>query len=367
MQHTKLLACASAAVLAFAVACSKDSPSPVSPSGSQPGIADAAPDGSTLKVSAPTPVSPVNNQQPDGSLVLVASKAQGKFADVTPSYEFEIHRGTTRVYTSGVTGGAGSGPSNVAHTPTAALEFDQQYTWRVRAVLQGAVGPWSSAATFRAPAGGYIRDNEILDPLTNGFTVGNPIGVQFVGNEGARLLGHTSRITYELPVNLQQGEFSLMARGYDEGSPGDKTKIMSMQEGYDDLTTNDYRMTVEKRGRRYETPGAVTWRIIMGDADEHNGRIFDGSRIGVSFSDELWYFWKFTWGNGRAELVVRENGPDGPVIYNSSRGTGGFAYRPVPHVVHIGGTSRAGEGDATVPGMVVKNVWFSASPRPNGI
>jgi hypothetical protein len=364
MQHTKLLACASAAVLAFAVACSKDSPSPVSPSGSQPGVADAAPDGSTLKVSAPTPVSPVNNQQPDGALVLVASKAQGKFADVTPSYEFEIHRGTTRVYTSGVTGGAGSGPNNVAHTPTAALEFDQQYTWRVRAVLQGAVGPWSSAATFRAPAGGYIRDNEILDPLTNGITVGTPIGVQFVGNEGVRLLGHTSRITYELPVNLQQGEFSLMARGYDEGSPGDKTKIMSMQEGYDDLTTNDYRMTVEKRGRSYVTPGAVTWRIIMGEADDHD-RIIDGFRTGVAFSDERWYFWKFTWGTGRAALEVREDGPGGRVIYASSASERGFRYRPVPHVVHLGAPpGRAGAGDASIPGAIYKNVWLSSRPRP---
>ncbi|MBD0324136.1 MAG: hypothetical protein ICV72_12230, partial [Aldersonia sp.] len=190
MQHTKLVACAAAAVLAFAVACSKNSPSPVSPSAAQPGTTEAAPDGSTLKVTAPNPVSPINNQQPDGSLVLIAAKAQGKFTGLTPSYEFEIFRGTTRVYTSGVTGGAGSGPDNVAHTVNAALEFDQQHTWRVRAVSQGAVGPGSSSATSRAPAGGYIRDNEIFDPLTNGRTVGTAIGTQFVGADGVRFLGH---------------------------------------------------------------------------------------------------------------------------------------------------------------------------------
>jgi hypothetical protein len=364
MQHTKLVACASAAVLAFAIACSKDSPSPVSPSGAQPGITEAAPDGSTLKVSAPTPVSPVNNEQPEGSLVLIASKAQGKFADVTPSYEFEIYRGTTRVYTSGVTGGAGSGPNNVAHSANAALEFDQQHTWRVRAVFQGAAGPWSSSATFRAPAGGYIRDNEIFDPLTTGRTVGNAIGTEFIPGQGLRLIGHTSRVTYELPTNLQQGEFSLMATGYDEGSPGDKTKIMSMQEGFGDLTTNDYRMTVEKRGRSYITPGAVTWRIIMGEADDHD-RIIDGFRTGVGFSDERWYFWRFTWGTGTAALEVREDGPRGRVIYFSSNGERGFRYRPVPHIVHLGASvGRAGPGDASIPGAIYKNVWLSSRPRP---
>jgi hypothetical protein len=157
-----------------------------------------------------------------------------------------------------------------------------------------------------------------------------------------------------------------MTIGVDEGNDGDKTKIMSMQEGFGDLTANDYRMTVEKRGRRYETPGAVTWRIIVGDSGEHD-RIIDGDRMGISFSDERWYFWKFTWGGNRAELIVRQDSATGAVIYNTSRSMNGFAYRPVPHVVHIGGTSRAGEQDATVPGMVVKNVWFSASPRPAGL
>lgn len=364
MQYTKFVACASATVLAFAVACSKNSPSPVSPSAAQPGATEALADGSTLKVTAPTPVSPVNNAQPDGSLVLIATKSQGKFTAVTPAYEFEIYRGTTRVYTSGVTGGAGSGPDNVLHAVSAALEFDQQHTWRVRAVMAGAFGPWSSSATFRAPAGGYIRDNELFDPLVNGRTVGNMIGAQFVAGQGVELLSHGSRVTYELPTNLQEGEFSVMVTGFDEGSPGDKTKIMSMQEGGGDITTNDYRVTIEKRGRLYPTPGAVTFRIITGDANDH-GRIFDGFRTGVAFSDERWYFWKFTWRLGSAGLEVREDSPRGRVIYANSVGTGSRPYRPVPHVIHLGApTGRAGEQDASIPGAIYKNVWVSSRPRP---
>ena len=95
----------------------------------------------------PTPVSPVNGDQPQGSLVLVATKSQGKFADIALSYQFQVLDGTNVAYDSGVVGGAGSGPNNVEHAVAGALEFDKTYTWRARAAYQGAVGPWSAAAT----------------------------------------------------------------------------------------------------------------------------------------------------------------------------------------------------------------------------
>src|SRR5919201_6944576 len=117
MHFKKLAICACAGSLALAIACSKQQPqSPVSPSAAVDPGTSAAADGSTLKVTAPTPVSPVNNQQPDGSLVLTATKATGKFADIPVSYEFEVFNASNqRVYTSGVTGGAGNG-DNVSHT-----------------------------------------------------------------------------------------------------------------------------------------------------------------------------------------------------------------------------------------------------------
>ena len=160
MQYKTLVVCASAAALAAALACSKNPETPVAPSASQPGTADAGPDGSTLKVSAPTPQSPVNNQQPD-TLVLTAAKSTASYGSQTPlSYEFEIKI---------VGGGAGA---SVSYTPTCTLEFDQPFSWRVRAAVNNGRGPWSATANFRSPSGGYIRDNEVFDPLTNGKTAG---------------------------------------------------------------------------------------------------------------------------------------------------------------------------------------------------
>lgn len=365
MKYSKLVACASAAVLATAVACSKNSDTPVSPTGAQPAPVEAAADGSTLKATAPTPQSPINNQQPE-QLVFTAGRSSAPFEGSAAnafSYEFQVRRGTTTICTATV----GAAGNNVSWTPGAAcqLDFDAAYTWRVRATFQNAVGPWSADATFRTPIGGYITSNEIYDPLWNGRTVGDMTNATFVQGQGLRLNGHNSRVTYVFNQPLQQGEYSLMSTGYGEDSPGDKTKMMSMQEGFGDLTANDYRFTAEKRGRSYSTPGAVQFRIIMGDSGEEH-RIFDSARIGIEFSDEKWYFWKFTWGTGRAALEVREDGPGGRIIYADSRGTGGFAYRPLPHVIHVGANlSRAGEQDSSIPGALYKNIWVSSRPRPN--
>ncbi len=177
------------------------------------------------------------------------------------SYQVEVKNtgGTTVCTGSGTAAG-----STVTISPACALEFDANHTWRMRAVLGSAVGPWSTAATFKSPLGGYIRGNEVYDPLYNGQTVGQATDAEFIPNVGLRLNSHTSRVTYALPTNLQQGEFSVMVTGIDEGNAGDKTKIFSMQEGTGDITDNDYRMTAEKRGRQYETPGAV-------DVAHHHG------------------------------------------------------------------------------------------------
>jgi hypothetical protein len=178
------------------------------------------------------------------------------------------------------------------------------------------------------------------------------------------LNGHDSRVTYRLPQTLEAGELSVMVLGADEGSPGDKTKIMSMQEDGGDITTNDYRVTIEKRGRDYPTPGAIQFRIITGDSGEESS-IFDSARIAVDFQSTRWYFWKFTWRTGRADLIVRADGPNGPVVYNAGRGTGGHPYRPQDHTIHLGApVGRAGPQDASVPGAIYKNLWVSANPRP---
>jgi hypothetical protein len=362
MQHKTLLACTSAVALALAMACSKNSETPVSPSSAQPGVSEAGPSGETLKATAPTPQSPINNAQPD-QLVLVTGKASGTFDQTLAasySYEFQIMSGNTVVCAATVPGGS---ESSVSWTPSCTLEFDQPYNWRVRAVYQprNAFGPWSSTASFRSPIGGYIRGNEVFDPLTTGKTVGEIFGsVTFIPGVGVRLNDFTSHIRYRLPQTLTSGEFSLIITNVATNTEGDKTKVFAMSEGSADLITNDRRFTVEKRG---EPPGIVAWRFITRETQidteghEREEREFDPAQA---------YLWTATW-NGFFNVRIQQGGASGPTIYSKGKGYQGV-YDPNPHYAFIGApVGRSGESAATVPGMVVRNVWISPRPRPSGI
>lgn len=363
MHYKKLLASASAIVLTFAVACSDSAETPVSPSSAQPGGSEAGPSGETLKATAPTPQSPTNNAQPD-QLVFTAGRSTGLFSSSLEgayTYEFEVmSEGGTRVCASGnVNAGGGStvtwAPSNCT------LEFDAPHTWRVRATYQEAFGPWSPPAAFRSPAGGYIRGNEVFDPLTNGETVGEIVGsVTFIPGVGVRLNDFGSHIRYRLPQTLVTGEFSLIITGVPTNTEGNKTKVFAMSEGLDDIVTNDRRMTVEKRG---DPAGIVAWRFISHlDQVDTEG----AEREYVEFDPGQPYLWTATW-NGFFNLRIQQGGSSGPTIYSKGKHYQG-AYDPNPHYAFIGAPSgRSGIEAATVPGMIVRNVWISPRPRPAGL
>jgi hypothetical protein len=359
MKQSKWLVISGAALLATAIACGT-TPTPTSPASSAAVSAAAGASGETLKIGAPTLTSPTGNiQLTTSTVVLTYSAVSGTYGTFAPSYQIELRDlAGTLIANPTVT--------TTSYTVTASLTLDTGYTWRVRATYQGAFGPWSTTATFRTQVAAYISGNTLYDPLTLGTTVGTAIGpVSFVKGVGLKLEDQTSSLRYTLPTTLEAGEFSVMILGADEGSAGGKSKVFSMQEGTDGITDNDYRATIELRARDYPTPGAVTCRIITGDAG-NIGQIFDCPRIVNSFSSSHWYFWRFAWGNGRATLTVRQDNETGPVIYDVSMGIGSHAYRPVPHVLYLGApVGRAGPTDATIGGgPIYKNVWVGPTARP---
>lgn len=369
MSRKYLLASGLACVLSVAVGCGKEAPTPVSPTTTADVVDNSAnADGSTLKATAPSIQSPTGGTQVEGDVVLTVGNAEAKFASVPLSYRFEVFNDqNAKVYTSPLVP-AGSGRTQ--HAVGGALEFNKVHTWRARAEYLGAAGPWSATASFKTPEGGYIRGSEVMDPLTNGKTVGDAVGVTFVPGQGAFIETNMSRITYTLGATLQEGEYSFVAQGVDEGNQGDKSKVMSMAEGYGDVTNNDYRQTLEVRGRDYGgTPGTVSYRIITGDANDE-GRIFDVPRRVKTWSRQQTYFFRMWWRLGSAGYEIRLDGPDGPLHDEGSISTGSRPYRPGadgsnPHVAHIGAPlTRAGELNASHPQMTVRNVWISSRPRP---
>jgi hypothetical protein len=350
-------------VLAVAIACGTESPSPSSPSPAVPGEAQANPDGSTLKATAPGAVSPVNGQKPD-FVRLVVNNSSVKFAANIPlSYRFEIYNsGGARVYQSELVP-AGPG-GQTAHDAAASLEGDQTYQWQARAEYQGTTGPWSSRASFVAPANvGYLRGSELYDPLVNGKTVGNIVGdVTWIPGKGLKLNSFGSYVWYRLPETCTQCEFSVITTNLEFNTEGEKTKIMAMGQGFDDIITNDRRMTVEKRG---DPPGIVAWRMIThGDQVDTEG----AEREQVFFSPDKSYLWRATWKNNFFNVEIREDAGRGEDIYEKGKHFEGRPYDPNPHIVYIGApVGRSGLFGASVPDVIYRHVWVSSRERPSNM
>lgn len=355
---------AAACMLALAVACSKSSETPVSPSSAQPGSSDAAADGSTLKVTAPTTKSPINGQQPDGSLVLVAGSSSGKFINVVDlSYRFQIiNAGNTTVCNMVVAGGSGDvsvTPSNSGCT----LDFDVVYSWQVRAELPDgtAVGPWSAKATFRSPVGGYLKGNELFDPLTNGpstvMTASND--VTWLPGVGVRLNSRESFVEYRLQQPCVDCELSALITNLGNGSEEWKTKVISMLRGDGvNITDNAYRLTLDKRTTWVGQGSVIRYTLKSRGVDA--GEPKSGPQ---SWNRANTYFWKYTWAGGNARLVVLDGGVNGTVKANLPT-TYKAPYSPDPHLIRLGSV-RGRAGSDTNPGTIIWNLWVSPNPRPN--
>src|ERR1044072_2239708 len=79
-----------ALMMGLVVACGQRSHTPVSPTGTDGNGTDAAADGSTLKASVPSIVSPSGGTQTTDPVVLSATKDAGKFAETPQSYQFQV-------------------------------------------------------------------------------------------------------------------------------------------------------------------------------------------------------------------------------------------------------------------------------------
>lgn len=132
------------------LACSQSPAGPAAPSSTEPGAADALPDGATLKVTQPTPREPIggieiSDLDPD----LVVGNSQGMFvSDLPLSYVFEVRDEDGRVAYTSPPIPAGPG-GQTRHEVGLDLEADEVHTWRAYAVYQGQRGPFSTTASFK--------------------------------------------------------------------------------------------------------------------------------------------------------------------------------------------------------------------------
>lgn len=135
-----------AVVLAVAMGCGQTG-SPVAPSVSPSG-AGAAADGSTLKATAPTLISPTGGGRIDTlEPEFVFGKSEALYTTATFTYRIQVQRqdGQTVAEAANLApGGDGQGRWALPFL----LELDSPYRWRARAELGGAFGPWSDYGSF---------------------------------------------------------------------------------------------------------------------------------------------------------------------------------------------------------------------------
>lgn len=337
-----------AAVMALMIACSSQPATPAPSPTPTPGD-----NGVTLKASVPSPMAPINDARvADGPVTLAATAAIAQSPDpVVLKYRFQVSNDAGAVvYDSGLV----PGPS---HTITATLDFEKRHTWRVRAELQSAIGAWSALASFITPAGAYLRGNEIRDPLTNGTTVGQVFGCTFIPGQGIRLDTRDSYVEYRLQMPLVEGEFSAEMTNLRNGDEQWKTKVMSMMQGDGvDITTNSYRVTLDKRTQWENQGSRIRYTIAAhGQAAEPAGGPQNWNPTEV-------YFWRFEWRANLSRLSVFASGRNGRQIENISAPYVG-PYNPNPHIVRLGSVGGRA-GNDTNPGTIIRNVWVSANPRP---
>lgn len=180
MYQKTLAGAALSCALALTIACSNSPDSPSAPGAVNSPESGAAADGSTLKATAPTPVSPINDFRTDTRKpTMTVNNATGKYVGGTYTYEFQLLNDAGAVVSTAT---MNSGATTTSWVYPTDLDRDTPYRWRARARSGSAVGPWSSNARFLT-----VKENRTPNsptgklPLPNGLPILNQVVAQNPG------------------------------------------------------------------------------------------------------------------------------------------------------------------------------------------
>lgn len=208
------------AIVALGVSCSRTPmSSPTSPSAVAQSVSAANADGSTLKVTAPGLVTPFGDERIDGRRpTMIWQNSTGLHAAIGFAYELEVWDNEKVIYTMIV----GETPSMGTHVFPTDLAYDTAYSWRIRAALENARGPWSDRGNFRT----MIAPVVVTTPTVTGGTIGPPRSISFneafniivtIHDTGRFNLGSSS--TRDFRVNFLFGAVAAIHYGHARFNP----------------------------------------------------------------------------------------------------------------------------------------------------
>ena len=153
MTKTTLFRSLAVAVAMTAAACSGTPQSPLSPSAATSGSLGVNPDGSTLKIGQPGPVSPGSEEtlETNRPTFVFTNAVAPHLGSVVAgvSYRLQLLSGDSTVLDERT---VAQGDGTTTYEADIDLANGTDFGWRVRAELDDAVGPWSDAMFFTTPA-----------------------------------------------------------------------------------------------------------------------------------------------------------------------------------------------------------------------
>ena len=282
-----LVAACSTAALAVIACGTGTSSSPMSPAIND--SADAAADGSTLKIGAPQLVSPANNTQIEGlsTVTLTITNVSGTYTFISVTYEIEVKNGSTVIANPKF---AKAGGSTSSVTVNASFPAETTFTWRARATSNGRFGPWSATGTFKTGPAAFISGNSVLDPLITGTTVGARRGGHFVIGQGWQSDSPSDGIDYNLtacPRCRFEFDITNVRNGLLNASFNADLKFFTMGDGstfgdFGSYTAHPWKMTLELRSDGDGTAMKLIWRV--NGADDDHATISPASKAGGPFN-----------------------------------------------------------------------------------
>jgi hypothetical protein len=339
--------CTATALLALAVACSKTSPNPASPTSTTAGSTGSATDGFLLKAGTPGIVSPTGGITVQDPITLTASTTKGTYADAQLSYRFQVRSGST-VVAETVVGPILSG-STVSFSPTG-LVFNTTYTWRVQATYQGNNAPWSADGTFKT-IGKFADGRQIFDPMLDGTTAGVQRGGRFIVGQGWQSQSLVDGIDYPIQTCSNcRFEFDVVGFGKEEGAPfGLDVKWFAMGDGttfpsFGAFRDHPWKMHLEQRADD-ATGVKLIWRNgSAGDGDPGDHTFKGDGGVTWSSTHQPPYHFVIDWTEGGFAVTVDGNN----MVHD------GFSrpYAPPSHTMTLGCWPR-GE---TMIGAIFSNV-----------
>jgi hypothetical protein len=312
------------------------------------GTSSTTSDGSTLKVTAPVPQSPINGARPEGGHTLVVAPSSALYVPaIAVKYRFQVFNSANTLVDDSLQ----DGPS---YDVQVELTTNQGYSWQARAEsINGDVGPWSPKANFVAGDTAFLRGNQFSDPLKNGRTVGQQHGGIFIPGEGWRAVHTSDGIDYDLtePCSACVLEFDTTGFNTAEGASVFKDlKWLTMGDASSFGSFGAFRDSPWKMHLEQRSDGDGTgMKIIFRNGAAAHGEDPGDHEIKLGGTSIFWdentvYHFRLEWDGGGFGLFV-----DGELWMAD-----GFAqpYAPPNHRVSLGCWPR----DETLWGAIFRNV-----------